>query len=204
MPMLALALFAIYLALAFGLRALTHRRLTGSSSFEGISGRLGSVEWFGGVLFAASLALHFTAPLLDLTGVVGLVFVSGPAGWFGAALIILGAAGTLAAQGSMGASWRIGVDGSERTELVTRGPFAMVRNPIFAAMIPASLGMVLMVPNVAAAAALLSLVAAIELQVRFVEEPCLIRVHGQTYLDYASRTGRLLPGVGRLRRRAPR
>lgn len=204
MPAFALALFVIYLALAFGLRSLTHLRPTGSSGFKGISGPPGSVEWFGGVLFTASLGLHLAAPVLDLTGVIGLLFVPGPAGWLGATLVTLGAAGTLAAQGAMGRSWRIGVEESERTELVTRGPFAVVRNPIFAAIIPASLGMALMVPNIAAIAALLFLITAIELQVRFVEEPYLIRTHGQTYLDYASRTGRFVPNVGRLRRRAPR
>lgn len=134
----------------------------------------------------------------------GPLFVPGPAGWIGAALIVLGAAGTLAAQWAMGTSWRIGVNESERTELVTGGPFAVVRNPIFAAMVPASLGMVLMVPSIAAVAALLTLVTAIELQVRFVEEPYLIRTHGRTYLDYASRTGRFAPNAGRLRRRALR
>lgn len=201
---LALTLFALYFALAFGLRSLAQLRRTGSSGFKGSSGRPGSVEWCGGVLFTVALALHFAAPLLDLTGVVGSLFVPGPAGWLGAGLITLGAAGTLASQGAMGASWRIGVEESERTELVTRGPFAMARNPIFTAMILASLGMALMVPNVAAAAALLSLITAIELQVRFVEEPYLIRTHGQTYLDYATRTGRFVPNVGRLRRRAPR
>jgi protein-S-isoprenylcysteine O-methyltransferase Ste14 len=36
---------------------------------------------------------------------------------------------------SMGASWRIGVDPSERTDLVTGGAFALVRNPIFSAML---------------------------------------------------------------------
>lgn len=204
MSALALTLFTIYLALAFGLRVLTHLRLTGSSGFKGVSGQSGSVEWFGGILFVASLALHLAAPLLDLIGAVGPLFVPGSYGWLGAALIILGAAETIVAQGSMGASWRIGVEESERTELVTRGPFAVVRNPIFAAMIPASLGMALMAPNVAAIAALLSLATAIELQVRFVEEPYLIRIHGQTYLDYASQTGRFVPNVGRLRRRAPR
>lgn len=201
--MLALALFTIYLALAFGLRTLTHLRRTGSSGFRGISGRPGSVEWFGGIVFTASLALHFAAPTLDLTGVIAPLFASDVAGWLGAVLITLGAAGTLAAQRTMGASWRIGVEESEKTELVTSGPFAISRNPIFTAMIPASVGIVLMIPNVAAAAALLFLVTAIELQVRFVEEPYLIRVHGHTYLDYASQTGRFLPKVGRLKRRAP-
>ena len=173
---LALALFTVYLALAFGLRSLRQLRCTGSSGFKGISGRPGSVEWLGGVLFTVSLALHLAAPLLDLAGTVRPLFDPGPGGWLGAALIILGATGT----------------------------FALVRNPIFAAMIPASLGMALMVPNIAAAVALLLLVAAIELQVRLVEEPYLIRIHGQTYLDYASRTGRFLPNVGLLGTRAPR
>jgi protein-S-isoprenylcysteine O-methyltransferase Ste14 len=42
----------------------------------------------------------------------------------------LGLAGSLLAQLAMGDSWRIGVDESEKTELVTAGPFAVVRNPI--------------------------------------------------------------------------
>jgi protein-S-isoprenylcysteine O-methyltransferase Ste14 len=37
-----------------------------------------------------------------------------------------------------GASWRIGVDPDERTTLVTSGPFAIARNPIFTAMAAAS------------------------------------------------------------------
>jgi protein-S-isoprenylcysteine O-methyltransferase Ste14 len=98
----------------------------------------------------------------------------------------LGLAGTLIAQLAMGDSWRVGVDESERTELVTSGPFAVVRNPIFAAMIPTSLGLTLLVPNVVALAAFLGLVTALELQVRFVEEPYLMRTHGERYLLYAS------------------
>lgn len=38
----------------------------------------------------------------------------------------------------------------------------------------------------------------LELQVRFVEEPYLLRTHA-TYASYASRVGRFLPGLGRLR-----
>lgn len=48
-----------------------------------------------------------------------------------------------------------------------------------------------------AALGLILLVAAIELQVRFVEEPHLRNLHADTYRDYASRVGRLLPGIGR-------
>jgi protein-S-isoprenylcysteine O-methyltransferase Ste14 len=102
----------------------------------------------------------------------------------------------------MGSSWRIGVDHAERTNLVTAGPFALVRNPIFAAMIPTALGLTLMVPSVLAIAGFVALLLALELQVRVVEEPYLRVAHGDRYLDYAASTGRFVPGVGRLRRAA--
>ncbi len=109
----------------------------------------------------------------------------------GVVLFVVGLAETLAAQQAMGASWRIGVDESERTELITTGPFAIVRNPIFAAMIPASLGIALLVPNVFALAAFMALVTALELQVRLVEEPYVLRTHDDAYTEYASGSGAL-------------
>ena len=38
----------------------------------------------------------------------------------------------------------------------------------------------------------------LELQVRSVEEPYLLRTHGDAYRAYASRVGRFVPGIGRL------
>ena len=107
--------------------------------------------------------------------------------------------GVLVAQAGMGASWRVGVDATERTALVTTGPFAVVRNPIFTAMVTAILGVALLVPTIATAAAVLALVMAVELQVRLVEEPYLLRVHGQAYAPNAGTVGRFLPGLERLR-----
>ena len=46
----------------------------------------------------------------------------------------------------------------------------------------------------------LLLLVGIELQVRRIEEPYLARVHGTAYADYAARTGRFLPRLGRLTR----
>jgi protein-S-isoprenylcysteine O-methyltransferase Ste14 len=40
------------------------------------------------------------------------------------------------------------------------------------------------------------LVVAIELQVRFVEEPYLVRTHGESYRAYCRRVGRFVPGLG--------
>jgi protein-S-isoprenylcysteine O-methyltransferase Ste14 len=44
----------------------------------------------------------------------------------------------------------------------------------------------------------LALVAALGMQVRYVEEPYLMRTHGRRYLAYASRVGRFVPGLGKL------
>ncbi len=60
------------------------------------------------------------------------------------------------------------------------------------------MGFVVLVPGVVSVAAVLALVVAIELQVRLVEEPHLLRTHGDAYAAYAARVGRFIPGVGRL------
>jgi protein-S-isoprenylcysteine O-methyltransferase Ste14 len=112
-------------------------------------------------------------------------------------LFALGLTATFYAQLAMGRSWRVGVDEAERTDLVTIGPFRLVRNPIYSAMLPAFLGLVLMTPNALALAALALLFVALELQVRVVEEPHLLRAHGDEYAEYAARVGRFVPAVGR-------
>ena len=99
----------------------------------------------------------------------------------------------------MGDSWRGDVDPDVRTPLVTSGPFALVRNPIFSGAALTVTGLALVVPNVLSLAMLVLFRAGLEIQVRLVEEPYLLRVHGEAYRRYAARTGRFVPGVGRLR-----
>jgi len=202
---LALGLYAAYLALAFGLRTWLQLRRTGESGFKGISGRAGSLEWTAGVLFVVAIAVGVAAPVLDVTDVIEPLDALDSAGVraTGVAIFLVGLIGTLYAQIAMGESWRIGVDVDERTALVTTGPFAVVRNPIFAAMLPASLGLALLVPNAVALAGLAALWLALEIQVRLVEEPYLLRAHGDSYRQYAARVGRFVPGLGRLEHDLP-
>ena len=103
---------------------------------------------------------------------------------------------TIWAQMSMGDSWRIGVDPTEHTDLVTGGMFGVVRNPIFTAMVVASVGLALLVPNWWSVAAVVVLVVGLEIQVRMVEEPYLSSRHGAAYEQYRSATGRFVPGLG--------
>lgn len=200
----ALALYLVYLALAFGLRSYLQWRRTGATGFKGIGGRPGSVEWLAGVGFVAALGLGAAAPVLALLDAVEPIeeLDSSALHAVGLLLAVAGMAATLGAQLAMGASWRIGLDREERTELVTKGPFAHVRNPIFSAMVPTALGLALLVPSWVAVAGLASLIAALQLQVRAVEEPHLLAAHGNRYVEYAARVGRFVPGVGLLRETA--
>jgi protein-S-isoprenylcysteine O-methyltransferase Ste14 len=196
MPRLALALYALFFALAFGWRTWRQLRTTGRTGFAGIS-RGSALERFGGALLGVALVLGVAAPILALLGAAPALFAAQPA--LGGALYALGLALTLWAQWTMGASWRIGVEPSERTPLVTAGAFAFARNPIFTGMLGVALGLALLLPNALALAAVASLAVAIELQVRLVEEPYLIAQHGESYLGWARRVGRFVPGLGRLR-----
>jgi protein-S-isoprenylcysteine O-methyltransferase Ste14 len=198
-PVVALVLFAIFAALGFGWRSWEQRRRTGSTGFRGVSGRLGSAEWLAGVGFVVAMAAAIIAPVLQLVGVVSPVSVL-HAPWIqttGVVIAVVGIVATVYAQLDMGDSWRIGVDPSETTTLVRTGVFSWVRNPIFTAMITFGFGIALVTPNLVAIAGFLLLVATIELQVRIVEEPYLLTVHGNAYRDYLASVGRFIPGVGR-------
>jgi protein-S-isoprenylcysteine O-methyltransferase Ste14 len=200
MPALALAFLALYGLLAFGVRIAAHVRRTGTTGFKGLRGASGS-ERTGGLLLVIAVVLCLAGPALQLAGVLDpLATLDGSiANILGIVLACLGIAMTVLAQFAMGDAWRVGVDPTERTELVTDGPFSLARNPIFAAMIPAFTGIALLAPNVLEIAGAILLTVALELHVRLIEEPYLQRTHGEQYAAYAARVGRFLPGIGRLR-----
>jgi protein-S-isoprenylcysteine O-methyltransferase Ste14 len=195
----ALVLFAVYLLIAFVVRTWLQLRRTGDSGWRGISGRPGTPEWWAGILFAIALVAGVLGPVTALLGLNPLDAITATA--VQATGTVLAGAGVLATfltQVAMGANWRIGVDETERTDLVTSGPFALVRNPIFTAMAFTGLGLALMVPNVVALTGFVLLLVALHLQVRVVEEPYLRQAHGDVYAQYAASTGRFLPRLGRL------
>lgn len=201
----ALGLYLIWALLALGWRALVQHRRTGDTGFRGLSGRPASVEWWAGVLFLVAIVAGLAAPVADLADVLQ------PMGWLdhrrlqgmGGAVALAGVAATLGTQMAMGESWRIGVDPTERTALVTNGPFALARNPIFTMMLLTATGLTAMVPNVLAVVGLAGLVVGLQLQVRLVEEPHLRNIHGATYDHYAASVGRFVPLLGRRHDRDP-
>jgi len=195
----AVLLQAMFVGLAFGLRTLLHVRRTGSTGFRaGVRRNPAELAGAGGIVLAVALSLLGTA--LDATGHLepsGKLDIAAVT-WVGAVVATFGLALVLAAQASMGGSWRIGVDQQERTALVTEGLFSWSRNPIFLGMLVFWVAMAFLSPGVLSLAAVAVGFAAVQVQVRLVEEPYLLRMHGSAYAAYAARTGRLIPGLGRL------
>ena len=199
---LALVLFLAWFLLIFVARTVIQKRATGDSGVRtgALTAPIGSIEWLAGWMLVLALVAAVMAPISELFGLDPIVS-SDPLRGVGVVIAVVGIVLTFLAQSAMGKEWRIGVDADERTGLVTAGAFARVRNPIYTAMFTTAAGLVLMVPNRVAVVGFLLLVASIELQVRYVEEPHLRRLHGEEYAAYQSRVGRFVPGVGRLRPR---
>lgn len=186
----------------FGVRSWQQKRATGRTGFVAARSR---DRWarLAGTGFLTAVGAGMASPVLASVHVVPLLgrgeyWTAGPLAWAGMGVALGGFGLAVAAQQTMGESWRIGVDATERTDLVTHGIFAVVRNPIFTAMIAAQLGTMLMAPTWLSVLGVAALVAGCQVQVRLVEEPYLARVHGRPYLEYASRAGRFLPRLGRL------
>lgn len=155
--------------------------------------------WFYGMVTTGAVApvtaLLSAEPLLDDTRVevAGLI------------LAVAGISATVGAKLAMGDSWRVGPDSDddsdsdERVALVTSGPFRLVRNPYLTSLTATGIGLTLMVPTVQAILGLILVVVGVRLLTRRVEEPHLLRVHGEDYRRYARITGRFVPWLGHLR-----
>ncbi len=197
MPWVGFVLCAIWFVTLFVVRSLVLWIKTGSLGINTFSGRLGSLEWFA--ITSATLGI-LLAPISPLATILDwplgqLFFHDSPIHLIGVVIAVCGIFGALVAQLAMGESWRIGVDSTEETELVTDGLFKYVRNPIFTFIGVSMIGFFLTVPNVWSVVAILLTAIGIQLQVRFVEEPYLLAVHGAKYQNYREKVGRFLPSL---------
>jgi len=113
--------------------------------------------------------------------------------WIGAALTAIGVAVAIWARLYIGRNWSPRPAKKEAHELVTSGPYAVVRHPIYTGIIVAALGTALtgtifgMIVLVLAAALFLSRVRT--------EERIMLELFPDTYPSYQSRTKRLIPFI---------
>lgn len=109
----------------------------------------------------------------------------------GLALALGGSALALAAQAHMGASWRIGAAEGRLGRLVTDGPFAWSRNPVFLGQIALVLGLFLASGDGLTGGLALAVALAAILQVA-VEERILAASLGPAFHAYRARVPRWL------------
>jgi protein-S-isoprenylcysteine O-methyltransferase Ste14 len=201
MATLAAWMLAGFVVLTLGVRVAIQLLRTGGTGLIGLRRGAGLVDWLSGILFVGGMAASIVSLQLVLQDDLGPIDAldTNALHVIGIVLAAAGGSAVFLAQLGMGASWRIGVSDDQDTDLVTTGWFSLVRNPIYSAMIVGWTGFALLVPTWLSIGAVFVIAAGLELQVRSVEEPYLIRTHGDEYRRYASGAGRFIPMIGRLR-----
>jgi protein-S-isoprenylcysteine O-methyltransferase Ste14 len=196
---LGLLLTVLWVVLVAGVRGVIQYRRTGAPAMR-VADPRGTPQWWSRVVSSVGFLLLVLAGIAQLAGLSTIAVLDRPELLvLGLLLYVAGTALTLASQAAMGDAWRGDVDPDAPGQLVTSGPFRLVRNPIFTGTAITQIGLFLVMPNVLAVAALACIALSTQIQVRLVEEPYLLRVHGDDYRRYAARTGRFVPGIGRLR-----
>jgi protein-S-isoprenylcysteine O-methyltransferase Ste14 len=201
MATLAAWMLAGFVVLTLGVRVAIQLLRTGGTGLIGLRRGAGLVDWLSGILFVGGMAASIVSLQLVLQDDLGTIDAldTNLLHVIGIVLAAAGGSAVFLAQLGMGASWRIGVSDDQDTDLVTTGWFSLVRNPIYSAMIVGWTGFALLVPTWLSIGAVFVIAGGLELQVRSVEEPYLIRAHGDEYRRYASGAGRFIPMIGRLR-----
>jgi protein-S-isoprenylcysteine O-methyltransferase Ste14 len=171
---IALAGYVGFLVIVFGVR-------TDRSRFVPFASR---ADAFAGGLLGVALLCTLGAPVLVLLDRIERPTTNPFLMTAGTVVLVAGIAIALVAQHQLGDAWRPGIDPDDRVALVTTGLYRHSRNPFYSGWIIANVGMLLLVLTIAEVVGLVLLVAAIEIVVRFVEEPALRNAHGAAFDRY--------------------
>ena len=112
-------------------------------------------------------------------------------GWIGVALCLLGFSLAIDARRHLGRNWGLPMSHKEHPELVTTGPYALIRHPIYTGLILAMLGSVIGV-NIFWLPPLVVVGAYFIYSARR-EETAMLQLFPEQYAAYMSRTGMLVP-----------
>lgn len=190
----ALTLYLVFLVFAVGGRIALHYLATGDLGVRTVKRTASNTAKCASILLFTSFVATFVLSFLDATGAIRpQVDLGESENTIGAAISLGGIALMILSQYQMGTAWRFGVDPAEKTDLVTGGLYALVRNPIYTGVFLFCIGLLVLLPHVLMLFFLATAWLSIELQVRFVEEPHLRGLHGADYEKYTEHTGRYFP-----------
>lgn len=199
MSVLVIGLWIAFFLVAFAARSFVQYRRTGDAGFR-LSRSASRAARIASALMTLGMLGGFAGAIFHSTGIGAIAALDSTVLEIAGLIVVIAATlFTAKAQFDLRESWRIGVDERERTELVTNGIYASVRNPIFTGMLLFTLGSATASPTWVGVAAILVALTGFELQVRGIEEPYLARTHGTHFRAYAAHAGRFVPLVGRIR-----
>ena len=112
--------------------------------------------------------------------------------WLAAGLGAVALVATFVCWTKMGTSWRMGINPGDKTKLISTGPFAYIRHPIYALSSLLMIFTMIVVPSPLMMTAGGLHLLLLQWEARR-EEKYLLRVHGDEYRAYTDRTGRFMP-----------
>jgi protein-S-isoprenylcysteine O-methyltransferase Ste14 len=179
------------------------RRRTGRSANSRPRGLKERLLWVGWMFVVVSwLALPFlSAGGRGLPGTVVMPSLVHPVSRaLGVIMMAAGYAGTIWCYVAMGNAWRMGVNRTEKTDLVTRGLYRFVRHPIYLCQVVMVAAIVVLLPSVLSLIILIIHLLCVSIKAAD-EEAHLRALLGRSYEDYSAHTGRWLPPL--MRRESP-
>lgn len=118
--------------------------------------------------------------------------------WTGDALLAASVALFIWCQVTLGASWSAHVEFVAGQPLVTKGPYRLVRHPLYSSLMLMAIGLGPATANPVVTLPYAAAVVAMYLDRFRDEERLMLESFGKPYADYLLRTGRLLPRDPRL------
>jgi len=112
--------------------------------------------------------------------------------WLGTAVTILGLVFAVWAREHLGRNWSRSVTIKQGHELITTGPYAVVRHPIYTGILAGFLGMAIALSQVRGFVAFVLIFLVLWIKLRM-EEQWMRSQFGETYATYAHQTAALVP-----------
>jgi protein-S-isoprenylcysteine O-methyltransferase Ste14 len=112
--------------------------------------------------------------------------------WLGAGVMVAGLLFAVWAREYLGSNWSSAVTIKQGHELITTGPYAVVRHPIYTGMLAGLLGSAIALSEVRGFIAVVLIFLVLWLKLRM-EEQWMHSQFGETYATYAHQTAALVP-----------
>lgn len=138
---------------------------------------LGPTEWFMGMWIRENFVEH-----TDLVGIIGASIA-----WLGTLLACW-------SRFLLGKNWSVSVQLKKDHELITKGPYKIIRHPIYTAILLLFLGNVIIVGDYRGILAIIIVFISLWRKLKL-EEQWLTEYFGEDYLNYKTKSKALLPYV---------